>query len=66
MTFTHRRFKSYSPGRIDARKNEAAAFLKVCRDPAQVSLMTFKNQFNLKTETAETLLKYEVARRGGN
>lgn len=66
MTFQrHPRFKSYSPGRVDARVNEAGAFLKVCRDPSQVSLNTFKNQFNLKLPTAEKLLEYEKARRNG-
>jgi len=65
MTYTRSRFKSYSPGRVDARVNEASAFLKLCRDPATVSVSILKNQFNLKLETASKLLEYERQRRNG-
>jgi len=65
MMFAHRRFKSYSPGKVDSRINEAGAFLKVCRDPHTVSVSTLASQFNLKLDTARTLVEYEKARRNG-
>ncbi len=65
MTFPRSRFKSYSPGRVDARTNEAMTFLKLCRDPNTLMVSTFRAQFNLKPDTAEKLVEYEKARRNG-
>jgi hypothetical protein len=65
---TFRRYPSrgkaeYSPGRVDARANEASAFLKTASHIRNVTSNGLRCQFNLKLQTAERLLEYETVRR---
>lgn len=58
-------FETYSPGRRDARIGEAKAFLASARHLRNLTPRSVECQFNLKPETAATLLAIEQQRRVG-
>lgn len=58
-------FETYSPGRRDARVGEAKAFLLGARHLRNLDAHGLSCQFNLKPETAATLLAVEQQRRVG-
>ena len=61
--YTTRAVPEYSPGRQDARANEAAAFLKTAAHLRNITPNGLRCQFNLKITTATKLIEYETQRR---
>ena len=57
-------YDRHNPGRKDARINEARAMLSIRAHLGGLQANGLACQFNLKPETAETLLAEEAAKRG--
>ena len=65
MRFTRRPpFKTYSPGRRDARLGEARAMLSIRRSLDGLEAHSLACLFNLRDATAQLLIDEERARRG--